>query len=86
MCWDCIAIATCFAQLLFLYSLSKKQVKETIQSIAMYQKRSTYEKCCWYVNEAVLAKHGLTNLPVPNSIHDTGTPAKAPSHTPEPSK
>ena len=32
---------------------------------AVYEKRSTYRRCCWYVHTEVLARHGQEALPVP---------------------
>uniref|UniRef100_A0A3Q3EMX6 Chromatin assembly factor 1, subunit A (p150) n=1 Tax=Labrus bergylta TaxID=56723 RepID=A0A3Q3EMX6_9LABR len=40
-------------------------VKRIIKSNAVYEKRSTYRRCCWYVHTEVLSRFGLEALPVP---------------------
>ncbi|KAI3368923.1 hypothetical protein L3Q82_025898 [Scortum barcoo] len=41
------------------------QVKRLIKSNAVYEKRSTYRRCCWYVHTEVLSRFGQEALPVP---------------------
>ncbi|XP_040040643.2 chromatin assembly factor 1 subunit A isoform X3 [Gasterosteus aculeatus] len=41
------------------------QVKRLIKSNAVYEKRSTYRRCCWYVHAAVLTRCDQEALPVP---------------------
>ncbi|XP_054458807.1 chromatin assembly factor 1 subunit A [Anoplopoma fimbria] len=41
------------------------QVKRLIKSNAVYEKRSTYRRCCWYVHTEVLTRCGQEALPVP---------------------
>ncbi|XP_077572974.1 chromatin assembly factor 1 subunit A [Stigmatopora nigra] len=41
------------------------QVKRLIKNNAVYEKRATYRRCCWYVHEDVLSRFGLEALPVP---------------------
>nr|XP_061834331.1 chromatin assembly factor 1 subunit A-like [Nerophis lumbriciformis] len=41
------------------------QVKRLIKSNAVYEKRSTYRRCCWYVHADVLTRFSLDTLPVP---------------------
>uniref|UniRef100_A0A672K679 Chromatin assembly factor 1 subunit A-like n=1 Tax=Sinocyclocheilus grahami TaxID=75366 RepID=A0A672K679_SINGR len=40
-------------------------VRRIIKEHAMYKKRSTYRRCCWYVHPEVLARHSQEALPVP---------------------
>uniref|UniRef100_A0AAR2KDY8 Chromatin assembly factor 1 subunit p150 C-terminal domain-containing protein n=1 Tax=Pygocentrus nattereri TaxID=42514 RepID=A0AAR2KDY8_PYGNA len=40
-------------------------VKRLIKGNAVYEKRSTYRRCCWYVHADVLARFGQEALPVP---------------------
>ncbi|XP_077462961.1 chromatin assembly factor 1 subunit A isoform X2 [Stigmatopora argus] len=40
-------------------------VKRLIKNNAVYEKRATYRRCCWYVHEDVLSRFGLEALPVP---------------------
>ena len=44
---------------------SKRQLDMKIKSIAVYEKRDSYKKSCWYVNQTVLEEHKLTDLAVP---------------------
>ncbi|XP_049588216.1 chromatin assembly factor 1 subunit A isoform X1 [Syngnathus scovelli] len=44
---------------------TRTQLKRLIQSNAVYEKRSTYRRCCWYVHADVLSRFGLEALPVP---------------------
>ncbi|KAI4888672.1 hypothetical protein NFI96_016827 [Prochilodus magdalenae] len=41
-------------------------VKRLIKENAVYEKRSTYRRCCWYVHADVLARFGQEVLPVPS--------------------
>lgn len=41
------------------------QVRRLIKESAVYEKRSTYRRCCWYVHADVLACHSQESLPVP---------------------
>ncbi|XP_075943627.1 chromatin assembly factor 1 subunit A [Anarhichas minor] len=41
------------------------QVKRLIKSNAVYEKRSTYRRCCWFVHTEVLSRCGQEALPVP---------------------
>ncbi|XP_044056714.1 chromatin assembly factor 1 subunit A [Siniperca chuatsi] len=41
------------------------QVKRLIKNNAVYEKRSTYRRCCWYVHTEVLSRFGQEALPVP---------------------
>ncbi|XP_057696095.1 chromatin assembly factor 1 subunit A [Corythoichthys intestinalis] len=41
------------------------QLKRLIQNNAVYEKRATYRRSCWYVHEGVLSRFGLEALPVP---------------------
>ncbi|XP_062251164.1 chromatin assembly factor 1 subunit A [Platichthys flesus] len=40
-------------------------VKRLIKSNAVYEKRSTYRRCCWYVHTEVLSRLGQEALPLP---------------------
>ncbi|XP_065103107.1 chromatin assembly factor 1 subunit A [Paramisgurnus dabryanus] len=40
-------------------------VKRLIKGNAVYEKRSTYRRCCWYVHADVLARYSQDTLPVP---------------------
>ncbi|XP_072516436.1 chromatin assembly factor 1 subunit A [Salminus brasiliensis] len=40
-------------------------VKRLMKENAVYEKRSTYRRCCWYVHADVLARFGQDSLPVP---------------------
>ncbi|XP_041791359.1 chromatin assembly factor 1 subunit A [Chelmon rostratus] len=41
------------------------QVKRLMKNNAVYEKRSTYRRCCWYVHTEVLSRFGQEALPVP---------------------
>ncbi|XP_070765273.1 chromatin assembly factor 1 subunit A [Enoplosus armatus] len=41
------------------------QVRRLIKNNAVYEKRSTYRRCCWYVHTEVLSRFGQEALPVP---------------------
>ncbi|XP_071343518.1 chromatin assembly factor 1 subunit A [Trachinotus anak] len=41
------------------------QLKRLIKNNAVYEKRSTYRRCCWYVHTEVLSSFGQEALPVP---------------------
>ncbi|KAK2835761.1 hypothetical protein Q5P01_016245 [Channa striata] len=41
------------------------QLKRLIKNNAVYEKRSTYRRCCWYVHTEVLIRFGQETLPVP---------------------
>ncbi|XP_019936438.2 chromatin assembly factor 1 subunit A isoform X1 [Paralichthys olivaceus] len=41
------------------------QVKRLIKNNAVYEKRSTYRRCCWYVHTDVLSRLGQEALPLP---------------------
>ncbi|XP_068174945.1 chromatin assembly factor 1 subunit A isoform X2 [Antennarius striatus] len=41
------------------------QVKRLIKDNAVYEKRSAYRRCCWYVNAEILSRLGQEALPVP---------------------
>uniref|UniRef100_A0A9J7WV91 Chromatin assembly factor 1, subunit A (p150) n=1 Tax=Cyprinus carpio carpio TaxID=630221 RepID=A0A9J7WV91_CYPCA len=41
------------------------QIRRIIKEHAVYEKRSTYRRCCWYVHPEVLACHSQEALPVP---------------------
>lgn len=41
------------------------QLKRLIKKNAVYEKRSTYRRCCWYVHTDTLSRFGLEALPVP---------------------
>ncbi|KAG7233968.1 hypothetical protein INR49_028682 [Caranx melampygus] len=41
------------------------QLKRLIKKNAVYEKRSTYRRCCWYVHTEVLSSFGQEALPVP---------------------
>ncbi|XP_066504503.1 chromatin assembly factor 1 subunit A isoform X2 [Hoplias malabaricus] len=40
-------------------------VKRLIKENAVYEKRSTYRRCCWYIHADVLTRFGQEALPVP---------------------
>lgn len=46
-------------------SFIRIQVKRLIKNNAVYEKRSTYRRCCWYVHAEVLSRFGQESLPVP---------------------
>nr|XP_046247665.1 chromatin assembly factor 1 subunit A [Scatophagus argus] len=41
------------------------QVKRLIKDNAVYEKRSTYRRCCWYVHTEVLSRFSQDALPMP---------------------
>ncbi|XP_041646812.1 chromatin assembly factor 1 subunit A [Cheilinus undulatus] len=41
------------------------QLRRLIKNNAVYEKRSTYRRCCWYVHTEVLSRFGQEALPVP---------------------
>uniref|UniRef100_A0A665TEG9 Chromatin assembly factor 1, subunit A (p150) n=1 Tax=Echeneis naucrates TaxID=173247 RepID=A0A665TEG9_ECHNA len=41
------------------------QLKRLIKNNAVYEKRSNYRRCCWYVHTEVLSSYGQEALPVP---------------------
>ncbi|AWP11340.1 putative chromatin assembly factor 1 subunit A isoform 3 [Scophthalmus maximus] len=41
------------------------QLRRLIKNNAVYEKRSTYRRCCWYVHTDVLSRLGKEALPVP---------------------
>ncbi|XP_018525689.1 chromatin assembly factor 1 subunit A [Lates calcarifer] len=41
------------------------QLKRLIKNNAVYEKRSTYRRCCWYVHTDVLSRFSQEALPVP---------------------
>lgn len=45
--------------------ISKRQFERKLKSIAVYEKRDSYKRNCWYVNQSVLEEHKLADLPVP---------------------
>ncbi|XP_012727122.2 chromatin assembly factor 1 subunit A [Fundulus heteroclitus] len=44
---------------------SRVHLKRLIGSNAVYEKRSSYKRCCWYVHAEVLSRFGQEALPVP---------------------
>lgn len=44
---------------------SRIQIKRLIKSNAVYEKRSTFRRCCWYVHKDALSHYGQEALPVP---------------------
>lgn len=44
---------------------SRIQLKRLIRNNAVYEKRSTFRRCCWYVHTDVLSHFGREALPVP---------------------
>ena len=68
------------------YSMSKRQVDKTIKEIAVYERRSTYSKSCWYVHDAFLEKADLMDLTVPTQwVWVTKDPNKTTTRTATPS-
>lgn len=41
------------------------QVKRLIKENAVYEKRPSYKRCCWYVHAEMLSRFGQEALPVP---------------------
>lgn len=64
-CWNNFAVFLCPFKITSLPSLVRIQVKRLIKSNAVYEKRSTYRRCCWYVHAAVLTRCDQEALPVP---------------------
>lgn len=50
---------------LYLPPLIRMQLKRLIKNNAVYEKRSVYKRCCWYVQPEVLSRFGQEALPVP---------------------
>lgn len=48
-----------------IFSGNRIHVKRLIKGNAVYEKRSTYRRCCWYVHADVLARYSQDTLPVP---------------------
>ncbi|MEQ2159547.1 hypothetical protein GOODEAATRI_024166, partial [Goodea atripinnis] len=44
---------------------SRMHLRRLIRSNAVYEKRSSYKRCCWYVHAEVLSRFGQDALPVP---------------------
>ncbi|CAG5864642.1 unnamed protein product [Menidia menidia] len=44
---------------------TRMQLKRLIRSNAVYEKRSSHRRCCWYVHAEVLSRFGQDALPVP---------------------
>ncbi|XP_030583514.1 chromatin assembly factor 1 subunit A [Archocentrus centrarchus] len=44
---------------------TRMQLKRLIKNNAVYEKRSAYKRCCWYVHPEVLSRFGQEALPVP---------------------
>ncbi|TSK53654.1 Chromatin assembly factor 1 subunit A [Bagarius yarrelli] len=42
------------------------RIKRLIKENAVYEKRSAYRRCCWYVHSDVLTRFGQEGLPVPS--------------------
>lgn len=60
------------------FSISKRQLEIKITSIATREKRDSYKKICWYVNDSVLEQYSLTDLPVPSAWEFITQPRKTP--------
>lgn len=60
------------------FSISKRQLEIKITSIATREKRDTYKKICWYVNDSVLEHYSLKELPVPSAWEFITQPRKTP--------
>ena len=60
------------------FSISKRQLEIKITSIATREKRDSYKKICWYVNDSVLDQYGLKDLPVPSAWEFITQPKKTP--------
>lgn len=60
------------------FSISKRQLEIKITSIATREKRDTYKKICWYVNDSVLEQYSLKELPVPSAWEFITQPRKTP--------
>lgn len=46
-------------------SVIRIQLRRLMKKNAVYEKRSTYRRCCWYVHAEVLSSFGQEALPVP---------------------
>lgn len=44
---------------------SRLKLRRLIKNSAVYEKRSVYKRCCWYVHTEVLSQFGQEALPVP---------------------
>ncbi|XP_061593774.1 chromatin assembly factor 1 subunit A isoform X2 [Cololabis saira] len=44
---------------------SRIHLKRLIKNNAVYEKRSVYRRCCWYVHTEVVSSYGQESLPVP---------------------
>ncbi|XP_013885837.1 chromatin assembly factor 1 subunit A [Austrofundulus limnaeus] len=44
---------------------TRVQIKRLIRKNAVYEKRSSFRRCCWYVHAEVLSRFGQEALPVP---------------------
>ncbi|XP_018583820.1 chromatin assembly factor 1 subunit A isoform X2 [Scleropages formosus] len=51
------------------------RLKRLIKENAVYEKRTTYRRCCWYVHAEVLARFGMESLPVPSQWNSITTGA-----------
>ncbi len=50
---------------IFSWFAKRIHVRRIIKEHAVYEKRSTYRRCCWYVHPEVLVHHSQEALPVP---------------------
>ncbi|KAF7665251.1 hypothetical protein LDENG_00149490 [Lucifuga dentata] len=55
-------------------------VKRLMRNNAVYEKRSTFRRCCWYVHADVLSRFGRAALPVPCQWTYLTTGAREESH------
>jgi chromatin assembly factor 1 subunit A len=60
------------------FSISKRQLEIKITSIAVREKRDSYKKICWYVNDAVLEQYSMKDLPIPSAWELLSQPKKTP--------
>lgn len=49
----------------FFFFGNRIHIRRIIKENAVYEKRSTYRRCCWYVHAEVLTRHSQEALPVP---------------------
>uniref|UniRef100_A0A8C6TFY1 Chromatin assembly factor 1, subunit A (p150) n=1 Tax=Neogobius melanostomus TaxID=47308 RepID=A0A8C6TFY1_9GOBI len=49
----------------YTFSLARLKLRRLIKNSAVYEKRSVYKRCCWYVHTEVLSQFGQVALPVP---------------------
>lgn len=56
--------ATQNSRILILFD-NRIHIRRIIKENAVYEKRSTYRRCCWYVHAEVLTRHSQEALPVP---------------------